>query len=308
MALDWIIRNQLTILALLLFFILAIAGLLYFRYRKHVKFSAIEKWLSQVAGLAVVPPMILGGGLSLASLEPIPKTSFLNLPEPICSKPANRKLLVFIHGWNGDPKDTWRSFPSLACADPRLSDVDVLVVNYPTYMVRRNVHLAELSDWLNKRLDATREFQRYERMAIISHSLGGLIGREMVINRQLAGNKRTFGLVISVASPFQGADIGSLGAALNVSQPLAAEAKPGSSFLATLTTHWDRLTPRPRTHCYSSPGDQVVPSSSALSGCDDRTIHAYHWGHQDLVKPNSSRDDRYALPVYAVAQFMASVR
>lgn len=306
---DFLIRNQLIIFSFILFAISGTAALLNIQYGKDISTGVISKrWLPQVAGLALLPPVLLGGGLSLTNFDPIPKTSFFVLPEPLCSKPANRKLLVFIHGWNGDSKNTWRNFPSLACNDSRFSDVDILVVNYPTYMTRTNAHIAELADWLNKELDVVGQTKRYEKMAIVAHSLGGLIAREMVINRHLANKQNNFGLLISVASPYEGADIARLGEALNISWPLAEEARSGSSFLVTLGTHWTHLTPRPATHCYSSPSDTVVHSSSALANCDGRTNHPYNWGHQDLVKPDTINDHRYALPMYEIEQFMASPR
>lgn len=182
-------------------------------------------------------------------------------------------------------------------------------------MLRRNLHIAAVSDWLYNKLDVADQSQRYEKMAIVAHSLGGLIAREMVIISRLAQKQVTsqeqvtFGLLISVASPYEGADIAGLGDALNISQCLAEEATPGSSFLVTLGKHWDLLTPRPKTYCYSGVGDAVVSTSSAEAKCDRSTTHPHHhWGHQDLVKPDHIWDDRYALPMHEIGRFMSSTR
>jgi len=301
---DFLIRNQLAVLAVLLFAILMTAGLLYVRYVKRISVSSATDWLTKTAGIALLPPALVGGGLSMASFDPIPRTVFLDIPQFTCNKHTNRKLLVFIHGWNGDPKETWRNFPTLACRDPGISDVDVLVVDYPTYMARRNVHLAELSDWLSKKLDILYQSRPYAKMAIVAHSMGGVIAREIIINRQLARRQASFGLVVSIASPHKGADIASLGDILNISKPLTEEIKPGSSFLATLQTHWEGLIPRPSSHCYSSHGDTVVSSDSALAYCDYRTMYPYRWNHKELVKPDDRNDDRYALPMNMVSQFL----
>jgi len=314
---DFLIRNQLIALSFILFTILA--TLLYKRMKPWFipRYLAVREGVPEeelegvpeeelvsptdvkadvkvrlgfAVALAALLSALVGGGLSLASLRPIPKAIDLDLDEgPLCSKPANRKLLAFIHGWNGDSNNTWRKFPTLACHDPKFSDVNILVVDYPTYMLRRNLHITELSDWLNNKLDAADQSQRYEKMAIVAHSLGGLIAREMVIIRELARKQVTFGLLISVASPYEGANIAKLGKALQIGQLFAEEARPGSSFLVTLGKHWALLRSRPRTYCYSGVGDAVVSNSSAVAKCDGFTTHPHHhWGHQDLVKPDDT--------------------
>jgi triacylglycerol esterase/lipase EstA (alpha/beta hydrolase family) len=170
--------------------------------------------------------------------------------------------------------------------------------------VRRNLHIAELSQWINEQLDALDISKRYDKVVIIAHSMGGLIAREIILLKTLHKDQQMFGLLMEVASPHNGANFTKLASILGVSAPYTEEMQSDSSFLATLQTQWGQLPKewRPETHCYTSPQDDVVPKESALFQCDWGHPHP-QWGHTDLVKPDSSNDPRYNLPMVKVAQF-----
>jgi hypothetical protein len=158
--------------------------------RSHVK---------QISILFAITAAVVGAAnvaLSLSDNEEKAKSAGLKLPDPVCSRKGNTQLLIFFHGWNGDPDATWKKFPALACADPTLTGVDVLVVDYPTYAKRRNLTIAALARWVNeeiRRVESQKAEPAYTKVAIVAHSMGGLIGREIAIIRKL-GNQQPIGV------------------------------------------------------------------------------------------------------------------
>ncbi len=317
-AVDFLIRNQ-RVLVLLLglaatatwfflrFWSSARAGnsTLRIAARQELQRFARSNLASGAIAIAPLLPALIGSGASF-SPDIIRSTSALQFPPLFCSaRPTNDKLVVFLHGWNGDPQGTWRNFPSLVCSDPRFQDVDVILVHYPTFMVRRNANLVDLADWVNANLDAGGRREKYVRIATVAHSLGGLIAREMMLLRRLEEDPRFYRIIVAIASPHDGADIASLGAALGIGQPLAGEASQGSSFLANLRKQWEVTKTRPRLYCFTSPQDKIVSPASAVAQCDRSRRHP-QWSHVELVKPDGSDDPRYWMPMEAVSEFLHS--
>lgn len=236
------------------------------------------------------------------SIRPLIPSEF---PAYVCHANANQ-LLLFIHGWSGDTANTWRDFPALACADPSLRTAAVLSLDYPTFIMRHNLTIEQTAHWIDERLLAN-GLDRFTRVAIIAHSIGGLVAREMIL--QLNGNpivaKTHFGLLVELGTPHEGTynyvelftDLGLSGA------DVVAQVQPRSQFLQTLATHWDALSSRPRTYCFSSPQDMVVSRDSAHGQCDSRSLYP-DVDHRGLAKPESADDDRYKIPMMYVKGFL----
>lgn len=100
-----------------------------YAYGDHSEHSSIPSLLSQLAkaiygllspvirnyvsahrGKVIVSIMIvaivIGGAraaLSWSDNEETAKSIFLAFPHPLCTRSGNTQLLLFIHGWNGDP-------------------------------------------------------------------------------------------------------------------------------------------------------------------------------------------------------------
>ncbi len=300
---DIVVREQ-RMLLILLGLILTVPWL-FPRWWRQRRFSASDLLLQPYPGVKVFP-VALAAALATLGIDLVPRTALLTFPEPFCTaRVESQNLLLFIHGWRGDPNSTWKTFPSLLCADPRFTNTDVRVINYPTFLAQRNLNIISLADWLNRGIDAVTANHRYRRTAVIAHSMGGLVTREMIILRALHEDPWRADLLIEVATPHQGADVAALGAVLGLSLPLTQEVSPGSTLLVTLETEWQLLRRRPTTFCYTSPQDLIVSAASAVSQCDRQLRHP-QWGHQELVKPLNAADPRYVLPVNELTSAFAN--
>ena len=324
--LDFIIRNQFTLLFLLGFAIslfLCLIIVVYYMWSNYLMGAALSIafpihsfiLLPKLSLAAVALPLIISTVLSIGlpvdiidrtyRLKfPIPETVSLHDATIMYKRPSN--LLIFIHGWRGDPEETWRKFPGLVHTDRRLSHrIDVLVIDYPTSMWGRTISVIEFSKWINKKLDSTQVWKSYEKVAVIAHSMGGIIAREIAILRELARRDHSFGVLVEVASPHKGANYAKLASSLGIGEPITEELSINSPFLNKLQAQWEALKQRPTTHCYTSIGDKIVLQDSAIFQCDKTLIHPNRkWGHKELVKPGGHEDVRYAMPIDDVILFI----
>ena len=256
-------------------------------------------------------------GLVTGTVQPIPKDFGIDfVPDLYCQHANSNRLIIFLHGWRGDDT-TWRNFPDLVCADKRFKNADVHLLNYPTFLFARNLRISQLSRSFNNDLDAWDAFGRYDKIAMITHSMGGTIARKMAV---LSGLERKrdvpIGLIVSVASPYLGADphkiVKVLGLEprlierwlqrLGFSPGLADELIPGSSFITSLADEWEAFIEHPINHCLFSPQDKVVSEASAKNQCESTDMYR-QGGHREIVKPRRHDDRRYELPMRRVAAY-----
>jgi hypothetical protein len=231
--------------------------------------------------------------------------AFLSPPEPACrpTRVSAKTAIVLIHGWNGGADTTWSNFPELLCQDDAFSDTEIFVVNYPTFMARRQLKISNLARWLRQSFfsDALRN---YENIHIIAHSMGGLIARSIYIQDKLGGSSKIRSIV-SIASPYLGAEASQLAAALGISKDLTEDMAPNSDFVKTLEDNWTDTYPKPQTYCFTSPMDGIVSSLSAKSQCE--CTHDYpEWNHTEMVKPEVRTDERYQMPVRGLKNAIAA--
>jgi len=236
------------------------------------------------------------------------ETNGLPLPAPLVSHQSARAAIVFIHGWNGNDT-TWRQFPMLASSDNQLSEIDIYRINYPTYMMRRNASVGGLAKWLWQDFFHEALIPRYSEVHIIAHSMGGLIARQLYISESLSQHSQANDLkirsLITIASPFQGANVAGLAQALGISEELARDMEPRSHFLSDAAGQWSFIREKPVSYCFTSPQDKIVDQWSAKGQCD--CVFDYpQWTHTEMVKPTNAGDARYRNPVRALVKVLGA--
>lgn len=241
-------------------------------------------------------------------IKPLPYNAGLRPIEPVRSLSNSTAALVFIHGWNGDDT-TWKTFPQLFSADDAFADFDILMVHYPSYMRRRNLTIPQLADWISWNIDNALPGKD---IYIISHSMGGVISRKLLLQRKL--NRKSTGLrcIISVGSPYNGANFARLAAFLGVSEELTRDLVQGSGVLEDIKIGWRdfrkiREPVEARSICLTSPHDGVVPADSAIDQCDDFITYP-RWDHSEMVRPETVTDERYSTPVGMLKRTLASFK
>jgi pimeloyl-ACP methyl ester carboxylesterase len=262
--------------------------------------EAASKWPKVSAAFCVLAIAVLLGLWLFDRNETHIVTAGLNFPAPQCTPPERAGTIVFIHGWTGDAKETWKRYPELMCDDARFSAFEIVSVGYPTLMARRGLTVAQMAEWIQEGLRDELKIKETDKVIFIAHSMGGLVAREITILRRLAQSPGTVVLLAEIGSPHNGAAIAPLAAALGLSKDLTRDMLEDSSALKSLQVGWNQLAPKPQTLCYSSPQDSVVNEASAFFQCDYQLAFPV-WSHTEMVKPESRDDSRYRLPTQEIS-------
>jgi len=262
------------------------------------------KYLNAIVGivLVLVIAKLLTYPAAFLNNSVAAKTVLLEFPEPICNRDKYKKILIFIHGWRGDDKKTWKKFPDLVCGNSNLKDYEVISINYPTYIMNRHLRISQLAEWVDTSLSTrVKGITKNTEITIIAHSMGGLVARELIILRRLSETDH-FKSLISIATPYRGANIAQLSKVLGIDDNFIADMTEDSAFLTGLQVRWNQMKNTPVTHCISSPQDDVVSQTSAFFQCGSQYSYP-QWSHTEMVKPESDKDERFIVPVsYIEAQ------
>jgi pimeloyl-ACP methyl ester carboxylesterase len=206
--------------------------------------------------------------------------------------------VVFVHGFSGERDDTWDRFPGLVgSATP---DWDIFTVGYATTLLPDVVgiwsadpDLPILASMLRTQL-GTPPFSQYQSLALIAHSMGGLVVQKALVDDATLGQRVRH--VILFGTPSNG--LRKAGWAPFWKRQLQNMAQ-GSSFIADLRREWTRLYSPPPFNFLTVAGasDQFVPPDSSLGPFDTRVQRVVPGDHVSIVKPSNADAPSLALLV-----------
>ncbi|PWK13837.1 esterase/lipase family protein [Tumebacillus permanentifrigoris] len=202
-----------------------------------------------------------------------------------------RALAVLLHGL-GAP-ETWAEWEPLLAQDPQLADVDVALARYDTAhlvnglfggitgvlkLFKREVTLsreqvtdiATLALELKRELDS-REYRHYDKIVLIGHSMGGLVGIHYLLQEIENNVPLRVGGYISLATPFNGAALAQYNKLLEwVNHNVQIqELRPNHKFLDDTIRLWMKHHAVPVMNsvqfrfCYGQT-DEIVEATSAI--------------------------------------------
>lgn len=202
---------------------------------------------------------------------------------------GRENAVVFVHGFSGERDDTWDRFPGLVgSATP---DWDIFTVGYATTLLPDVVgiwsadpDLPILASMLRTQL-GTPPFSQYRSLALIAHSMGGLVVQKALVDEATLGQRVRH--VILFGTPSNG--LRKAGWAPFWKRQLQNMAQ-GSSFIADLRRDWTRLYASPPFNFLAVAGasDQFVPPDSSLGPFDTRVQRVVPGDHVSIVKPSNA--------------------
>lgn len=91
--------------------------------------------------------------------------------------PQRHQLIVFVHGFNSNKDAAWGQFPTLLMDDTDFNDFNIHRFGYPTKVCGQLSDIQNQGDFLASFLKEilTGEQPRYRQVALVSHSMGGLV-------------------------------------------------------------------------------------------------------------------------------------
>jgi pimeloyl-ACP methyl ester carboxylesterase len=197
------------------------------------------------------------------------------------------RAVVFLHGFSGTRDDTWDRFPGLlGSATP---DWDIFTVGYATTMLPDVVgiwsadpDLPILATMLRTQL-GTPPFDRYRSLALIAHSMGGLIVQKALVDDSALGERTRH--VILFGTPSAG--LRKAGWAPFWKRQLENMAQ-GSAFISDLRSRWGQLYgagPAFNLLVVAGASDQFVPPTSSLAPFATPVQRVVIGDHLNIVKP-----------------------
>lgn len=206
-----------------------------------------------------------------------------------------KTLILFVHGLAGG-RGSWGNFETLIKEDAELGlKVDVDFFTYPTGSFRfwwsdKYVAPQEIADGLTSAIN--NKYVGYEKILLVCHSMGGLIGKRCIIDRLLRKHEIRISGIIFFATPHRGAELAAVAAALSGEHKQALAIKPDTKFLEVLNNEWlERMCEAQVDTTYvSAAQDSIVSKESAEGPRTSRREVDLGKGHINIVKPTSSDD------------------
>lgn len=137
---------------------------------------------------------------------------------------ANKIPVLFVHGISGTGRN-WRHLISRLDG----SKIQPWVLNYPS-----GASLDLLAETINGLLNELQVKYEFNELAVVAHSMGGLLARD-IVNRNLAqGSRATVRQLITISTPWGGHAAAQRAAKAPISVPAWQDMAPGSDYLTAL--------------------------------------------------------------------------
>ena len=161
--------------------------------------------------------------------------------------------VLFVHGAGGSPQN-WRAiFDGL--------DRDRFQPWFYLYATGRR--LDEMAGWLHNGVEYLHEFYGFDEMAVVAHSMGGLISRAF-LNKHVAANRQPYVKVfVSIATPWAGHEAARSGVEnAPAVVPSWHDLATGSEFLEALFTPSKKMPPHHLLFAFRGQTSITLPSSN----------------------------------------------
>ncbi len=227
--------------------------------------------------------------------------SFAENPSPIISPQSHyisdhksRRVIVFVHGLNGNARDTWLAdsthyWPQMVSADPSFAGADVYAASYPTPLRGNHMNVNDLISYLADELQADGVFERHEQVIFVAHSLGGVAVQQLLLTYRDKNLAAKVPFIYLYATPQTGSELANVGKLFRA-DPLIKELQHGDGnfVLPRMDTEWlhSGFESIKRYCAYETQpvrGFRVVHWESATRGCSDQV--AIDANHLNIVKP-----------------------
>lgn len=214
------------------------------------------------------------------------------------SEPGAITDVVFIHGLGGSPEGTWGRFPELIAEDKSIK-VNTHLFKYRTHLFGfswpfQGVKVQRVAEQLDTYIRLS--IKPLGRVAIVAHSLGGLVARHHVMNLIRKGKKGELPKLLLYATPNNGADIAKLVSFISRSFQIA-QLRPDSDFIESLNEAWshEKVDEAVDLTMVYAVLDEVVTRESFRLQWGDKRIETVDGNHLSCVKPTDHKHMSYLI-------------
>jgi pimeloyl-ACP methyl ester carboxylesterase len=191
--------------------------------------------------------------------------------------------VVFVHGISGSARSFDKVIESLDT-----KQFQPWVLQYPSGM-----RLDDVSDYLQRALNDLHARYKFPRIAIVAHSMGGLMTRSFVMKHEQSQSLYQIAFGITINSPLQGMDSAASGVKTSpIVVPAWRDLASNSEYVQRVTAwQWPKAIPYHLVFSYlpGEESDGVIPLKSQLSlSLQDQAVRIYGFQNEHtkvLVDP-----------------------
>ncbi|MDM8517416.1 AAA family ATPase [Desulfobacterales bacterium HSG16] len=218
-------------------------------------------------------------------------------------KKNSKSALIFIHGFSGDITKTWGDFQNFLMEKNELNEWDIFSVGYESTLFVPELRgiwkaapdIQKLADTLATYLQFS--FDRYSEIAIVAHSMGGLIVQRALLDNAEAV-KRISHLFL-FGTPSNGLIKAVIGSKIIGKRQIKNMAE-GGTFITRLRRDWETAFGHDNFPfqflSIAGGSDEFVPVTSSHAPFPLKNRHTIPGDHLQIVKPKTADD----LPVQIV--------
>jgi len=212
------------------------------------------------------------------------------------------RLVLFVHGLGGAGQATWRDgrlpgFPELIRADGALRDLaDAAFFEYPTSLLRLPFtrappRIPDLAEGLGTQIE--QQYPEYKSIALVCHSLGGLVARKYLIDQVELGKDLRVDKLLLFAVPNNGSGLAGVARHISWQHNQLTQLCRDSYFVEQLNKDWLRLkmSDRVKVRYIVAGQDRVVDKLSAIGQWGNENVDSVVGAdHVSVVKPRGATD------------------
>jgi pimeloyl-ACP methyl ester carboxylesterase len=224
------------------------------------------------------------------------------VPEIIAfrNESGNNNVLVFIHGFSGDAATTFGSIPTYLMNENKMNGWNIYSVGYSTDAMpaigigiwAAAPDITKLSNFLITQIKS--QFKNYKRIAIIAHSMGGLVTQKALVDIDTEHRNRITDIIL-YGTPSTGLVKARLAKWWN--RQLRDMSKDGE-FITELRNKWKQVFPTTYPFTFkvvAGTDDEFVPIANSQSCFDETYCEVVSGNHLTIVKPNDVNHAGYQL-------------
>jgi tetratricopeptide (TPR) repeat protein len=209
-------------------------------------------------------------------------------------------LLLFIHGFSGEAADTFGIIPKLLIEESKMDGWDIKPLGYTENVnpeLGKDISaglddIHRIADYLTSSIKY--KFDKYNRIAIVTHSLGGLIAQQSILDLNIEFRNKISHLIM-LGSPNNGFNSTFL---KEVSNQKYADLSSEGDFITNLRQKWqqefDNNYPF-KLKVASATNDEIVSHSSSFNSFNEEFCETISGSHLTMVKPEDKNNDCYNL-------------
>ena len=236
-------------------------------------------------------------------------TNTIQEPETIVSKSDNieswersegNNLLLFIHGFSGESKDTFGKIPTMLQSDSNFDGWAMKPLGYSTIVQPKLgkdiwgaiLDVDKIAMFLKTSI--TYKFRDYDRIAIVAHSLGGLVAQKAILNLD-EENRNRISHLIMFGTPSNGISPEVLAKQWNKKY---SEMNSEGDYIKSLRQEWEETFNNNypfKLKVAASSQDEYVSIDSCHKPFDPENCEIVDGKHLQIVKPTDEKDDAYSL-------------